>query len=146
MAITFSKKTWSDTAQSGTALTAEDFNRIETVCDSLVSVVNELSSDTGWQFLYGPTSTHTFVMIRKAGKTCYMQWFFIACNQTKWTCPEKLPKSMWPSRSFCTTGADHGLSSNNVAMVYIEKNDGTIMFNDFLPSTSYNEGTISWVV
>lgn len=46
MAISYTKKTWSDTASSGTTITASDLNRIETGLNSVVTTLNSLSKFT----------------------------------------------------------------------------------------------------
>lgn len=40
--LSFSKKTWSDTATSGTPITATELNRLETAIDNLTTAVNNL--------------------------------------------------------------------------------------------------------
>ena len=43
MALSFSKKTYSDTASSGNGITASDMNRIENAIASLTSAVNAIN-------------------------------------------------------------------------------------------------------
>lgn len=52
MAIIFQSKAWSDTADSGTPITSEDMNRIETVCQTLVSTVNDIEKLASRKVLY----------------------------------------------------------------------------------------------
>lgn len=52
MAITFQSKAWSDTVSSGTPITSEDLNRIETALQTLVSTVNDIEKLTSRKVLY----------------------------------------------------------------------------------------------
>lgn len=52
MAITFQSKAWSDTVSSGTPITSEDLNRIETVLQTLVSTVNDIEKLASRKVLY----------------------------------------------------------------------------------------------
>ena len=59
MAITFQSKAWSDTMSSGTPITSEDLNRIETVCQTLVSTVNDIEKLVSRKVLYNnPTGSN----------------------------------------------------------------------------------------
>lgn len=57
MALSYTKKTWTDTASSGTALSAGDLNKFESALNNLTSTTNTLSahhevkSSTGITFL-----------------------------------------------------------------------------------------------
>lgn len=56
MSISFTKKTWTDNSDAGTAITALELNRLETVCSSLVSAVNTLQTQTSKTVLYNDAS------------------------------------------------------------------------------------------
>lgn len=143
-AIDFTSKTWSDTATSGTAITANDLNRLEKVITSLTNAVNMLNYVSDWLYVYQNPSLVSFIKYKVVGKIVYLHWYFDSCKGTKWTCPTKLPTNVCPAKSFSMAGACSDLVSNNVTQVRIESS-GLMSFNDFHEG-HYSEGMISWIL
>lgn len=143
MAISYTKKTFTDTASSGTAITASDMNKYESILKALVDFVNA-HDDTGWKVIWNSKETGTFVKVRRIGKACYMQWYFKACSGTRWVLPADVPTDMRPQASFTAAGAHSFGASNNTSTVYIFYY-GQVDFMDYLPSGSYSEGCVSWL-
>lgn len=75
MAISYTKNNWTDTASSGTSITAAKLNAYENVIASLVSQVNALSYDSGLKYLdkKDEDGDGWHVAYRRIGKMVWVQ-------------------------------------------------------------------------
>lgn len=79
MAISYTKNAWTDTAGSGTAITANKLNAYENVISSLVTEVNSLrtqvnalKADSGMKYLIGNLNADYKIAYRKIGNFVYV--------------------------------------------------------------------------
>ena len=79
MAISYTKNSWTDSSDSGTAITAAKLNNYENVISSLVTEVNSLrtqvnalKSDSGVKYLIGSSTEYYKIMYRKIGSFVYV--------------------------------------------------------------------------
>ena len=131
MAISFTKTNWTDTASSGTGLTASQLNRLETVCSSLVSAVNSLNtltklySNTNWMIY--TVSNFVFISAQRV-KTSSGSW-----DSTY--CPYTLPAKYRPSKDITVPAiSENGSSWTGVLRV---NPDGKIYVGNY-----GNNGTV----
>ena len=68
--LSFSKKTWTDTATSGTPITAAELNRLENAISSLTTAVNNLQDSVSHAVVTAPVNGVTCVGI---GRTVVVQ-------------------------------------------------------------------------
>ena len=79
MAISYTKNSWTDAANSGTAITAAKLNNYENVISSLVTEVNSLrtqvnalKADSGLKYLIGNSTSDYKIAYRKIGIFVYV--------------------------------------------------------------------------
>lgn len=85
--LSFSKKTWTDTATSGTPITAAELNRLENAISSLTTAVNNLQDSVSVKVLYNnaqwriyTVSNYVYVHIQDVRTDSADSWAYVQCN------------------------------------------------------------------
>lgn len=82
--ISFSKKTWTDTATSGTPITADELNRLENAISSLTTAVNNLQDSVSYTLHTGSrVISVNSSWITVFDKATFIQWFGRSFNMDK---------------------------------------------------------------
>lgn len=141
--LSFSKKTWTDTATSGTPITATELNRLENAISSLTTAVNNLQDSVSqarikWKVPY----SNDTIQLERIGRAvfCHGNVKFsssVQCNYS--TASEILPKGFRPLGA--NTPAVFSLAGN-FALLFDENGKVSMLGN---PDNAYACCTGSWV-
>lgn len=128
MAIIFQSKAWSDTADSGTPITSEDLNRIETVCQTLVSTVNDIEKLASRKVLYNNStgSNGTITLLESCSKYNVLEIYY-KDNNKNGNCFTRVNN---PNNSFVYLSS---LESNASHEVFFRATNYNISENKIIP-------------
>lgn len=117
--LSFSKKTWTDTATSGTPITATELNRLENAISSLTTAVNNLQDSVS---LY---ETKNWSVVR-VGMTVYVRAAQIIADPAEGIkCPYVIPEELRPSHAWSAAMVtEYGGVDNSYRLLVMP--DGTI--------------------
>lgn len=149
--LSFTKKTWTDNATSGTPITAAELNRLENAISSLTTAVNNLqdsvSREVGYQFLYGKDFSGPYVAYRKKGFLVEMSWNFIQESSQLWNAGT-LPVEFRPTQSFLAPAvrtSSSGIVNNSTAEVEVQKSGKVVFISAVAVSQGHNIGHCIWI-
>ena len=128
--LSFSKKTWTDNATSGTPITAAELNRLENAISSLTTAVNNLQDSVS---LY---ETKNWGVVR-VGMTVYVRATLIIADPAEGiTCPYVIPEELRPSHAWSAAMVtEYGGADNSYRLLVMP--DGTIKVHSMSGKTDH---------
>ena len=140
----YTAKTFTDTASSGTPVTAADLNRHEAAFSDIYDILIGDATDTGWTPAYSNNSG-SYIQVRRIGLIVNMRWKFSSCNGTFWKVDRMLHPKFCPSQPVSFACVPYDMGTNNVGFGYVAT-DGRMYFNDWFGAGAISTGSATWFV
>lgn len=114
----------------------------------LADLGDSVSSEVGYQFLYGKDFSGAHVAYRKIGFLVEMSWNFIQESSLLWNAGT-LPVEFRPAQSFlapAVRASSNGIVSNSTAEVEVQKSGKVVFISAAAESQGHNIGHCIWIV